>query len=269
MSRSLAPLIVMAALSIVLGGCSIPRIHSAFASNDRGERGRIATPTTTTHPTAAPPRTGVASPSPREPTAGLPVSPSYAAATTAALDELASLRVTARPSPDGSYQRNAFGASWSDVDGNGCNQRDDVLQRDAVPRTVKIGQQAACDHDVLAGTWHDPYTGKTLRFTDLKDISQAEAIQIDHVVPLAEAWYSGARGWSPDRRERFANDLSELLAVDGPTNMSKGDSDPAAWRPRKAFQCEYAERWIQVKAQWDLTVDPSETNALRQMLAYC
>ena len=55
-----------------------------------------------------------------------------------------------------------------------------------------VAQQDACDHDVLAGTWHDPYTGRTLRFTDLKDLGQAEAIQIDHIVPLAEAWVSGA-----------------------------------------------------------------------------
>ena len=114
----------------------------------------------------------------------------------------------------------------------------------------------------LAGTWHDPYTGRTLTFTDLKDLRQAEAIQIDHVVPLAEAWVSGARRWSRTRREAFANDLGELLAVDGPTNMSKGDGDPASWRPRKGYQCTYARRWIAVKAGWQLAVDPSEVAAL-------
>ena len=133
--------------------------------------------------------------------------------------------------------RDAFGTSWADTDHNGCNQRDDVLLRDSVPGTTTVAQQGSCDHDVLAGTWHDPYTGSTLRFTDLKDLSQAEAIQIDHVVPLAEAWVSGAAGWNDDRREAFANDLHELLAVDGPTNLSKGDGDPAAWRPRKGYQC--------------------------------
>ena len=91
------------------------------------------------------------------------------------------------------YDRDAFGSDWIDTDHDGCNQRDDVLLRDAVPGTTRVAQQDACDHDVLAGTWHDPYTGRTLRFTDLKDLSQAEAIQIDHVVPLAEAWVSGAR----------------------------------------------------------------------------
>ena len=176
-----------------------------------------------------------------------------------------------RPRPHGTqgYVREAFGSDWSDTDGNGCNQRDDVLLRDAVPGSTTVGSQGACDHDVLAGTWHDPYTGRTLVFADLKDPSQAEAIQIDHVVPLAEAWVSGASGWTSDRRKLFANDLHELLAVDGPTNMSKGDGDPAAWRPRQGYQCAYARRWIAVKTTWHLTVDPTEVTALRDMLGNC
>ena len=184
----------------------------------------------------------------------------------AALDRLA---VRARPVGTEGYDRDAFGSDWFDTDDNGCNQRDDVLLRDAVPGTTRVQQQGACDHDVLAGTWRDPYTGNTLRFTDLKDLSQAEAIQIDHVVPLAEAWVSGARGWSRDRREAFANDLDELLAVDGPTNASKGDDDPAAWRPRQGYQCAYARRWIAIKLRYRLAVDPSERSALEQMLGYC
>jgi hypothetical protein len=180
-------------------------------------------------------------------------------------------RLVVRPRPRGTegYVRDAFGSSWLDTDHDGCNQRDDVLLRDAVPGTTTVGQQGACDHDVLAGTWHDPYTGKTLRFTDLKNLRQAEAIQIDHVVPLAEAWVSGARTWSRERREQFANDLSELLAVDGPTNMSKGDGDPASWRPRQGYQCTYARRWIAVKTRYGLAVDPSEKAALLQMLQFC
>jgi hypothetical protein len=180
-------------------------------------------------------------------------------------------RLVVRPRPRGTrgYVRDEFGSDWIDTDHNGCNQRDDVLLRDAVPGSTTVGRQGACDHDVLAGTWHDPYTGRTLTFVDLKDPRQAEAVQIDHVVPLAEAWVSGAAGWPRDRRELFANDLRELLAVDGPTNMSKGDGDPAAWRPRKGYQCTYARRWIAVKTRWRLAVDPAEVAALRDMLGYC
>jgi hypothetical protein len=198
-----------------------------------------------------------------------PVTSATGVATRDALHALAHLVVRPRPQGTRGYRRDAFGSSWADTDGNGCNQRDDVLLRDAVPGTTRVAQQDSCDHDVLAGTWHDPYTGSTLHFTDLKDLSQAEAIQIDHVVPLAEAWVSGASAWSSDRRQAFANDLHELLAVDGPTNMSKGDGDPAAWRPRKGYQCTYARRWIAIKSTWHLAVDPPEVAALRQMLGYC
>ncbi|TIC81693.1 HNH endonuclease family protein [Nocardioides sp. GY 10127] len=167
------------------------------------------------------------------------------------------------------YDRDAFGEAWKDTDGNGCNQRDDVLLRDAVPGSTTTAQQGACDHDVLAGRWVDPYTGKRLAFTDLKDPAQAQAIQIDHVVPLAEAWVSGASSWSDARRERYANDLGVLLASDGPTNAAKSDDDPAAWRPRAAYQCTYARRWVAVKSEYDLTVDASERAALTSMLDAC
>lgn len=167
------------------------------------------------------------------------------------------------------YSRSAFGSSWADTDGNGCNQRDDVLLRDAIPGTVRTAQQGRCDHDVLAGRWRDPYTGKLLVFDDLKNLSQAQAIQIDHIVPLSEAWSSGADTWTSERRREFANYLPGLLAVDGPTNASKRDYDPAAWRPRKGFQCQYAKRWIRIKSKWGLAVDPSERWALLEMLDYC
>lgn len=167
------------------------------------------------------------------------------------------------------YRRDAFGTPWADTDHDGCNQRDDVLLRDAEPGTVRTRRQGRCDHDVLAGTWLDPYTGRTLTFTDLKTSRQAQAIQIDHLVPLAEAWVSGASSWTAQRRQAFATDLDELLAVDGPTNMAKSDDDPAAWRPRRAFQCDYAIRWIGTKARWHLAVDASERRALVEMLDMC
>ena len=195
-----------------------------------------------------------------------PASPPRAERAGAELDRLV---VRVRPRGTEGYRRDAFGSDWVDTDDNGCNQRDYVLLRDAVPGTTRVQTQGACDHDVVAGTWHDQYTGRTLTFTDLKDLRQAEAIQIDHVVPLAEAWVSGARRWSRTRREAFANDLDELLAVDGPTNMSKGDGDPASWRPRKGYQCSYARRWIAIKTRYALTVDGSEKAALEQMLGYC
>lgn len=182
---------------------------------------------------------------------------------------LAELPVLARPRGTDGYVRSAFGSSWKDVDGNGCNQRDDVLLRDAVPGSTRLGTQGRCRHDVLAGTFVDPYSGRRQVLDDLKNLSQAQAVQIDHVVPLAEAWVSGASQWPQERRQEYANDLDGLLAVDGPTNASKGASDPAAWRPRKGYQCQYAQRWILMKHRWDLAVDQSEKNALVEMLGFC
>lgn len=182
---------------------------------------------------------------------------------------LQGLVVRQRPRPDGSYQREVFGRAWADLDDNGCNQRDDVLLRDAVPGSVRVRRQGACDHDVLAGSWLDPYTGALLRFDDLKDPTQAQAVQIDHVVPLAEAWSSGAATWSDRRLAAYANDLDGLLAVDGPSNAAKGAGDPAAWRPRQSFQCSYAVRWIVTKHRWGLAVDEPEVRALRDLLATC
>lgn len=166
------------------------------------------------------------------------------------------------------YRRDAFGTAWSDVDGNGCNQRDDVLLRDAAG-SVRTAPQGRCEHDVLAGTWIDPYDGTHVTLDNLKEPAQARAIQIDHVVPLAEAWRSGAAGWDETRRRQFANDLDVLVAATGRTNASKADSDPAAWRPRAPFQCDYALRWITVKSAYGLAVDDSERRALSEMLQRC
>lgn len=186
-----------------------------------------------------------------------------------ALDALAGLPRTARSPDVPAYERDAFGPAWADVDGNGCNQRDDVLLRDAEPGSTTTAQQGACAHDVLAGTWVDPYTGARLVMTDLKDPTQAQAVQIDHVVALAEAWRSGASGWSDARRRAFANDLGVLVASDGPINAAKGDDDPAAWLPRARYQCAYVLRWVAIKDAWDLAVDDSEEAALRRVLGQC
>lgn len=186
-----------------------------------------------------------------------------------ARQHLEDLPVVPRRPEVAAYERDAFGPAWVDVDGNGCNPRDDVLLRDAVPGTTVTAAQGRCGHDVLAGTWVDPYSGRELVMDDLKDPRQAQAVQIDHVVPLSEAWRSGAHAWDAERRRLFANDLPGLLAVDGPTNATKSDDDPAAWRPRASYQCAYARRWVTVKDRWTLGVDPSEKAALEALLDTC
>jgi len=167
------------------------------------------------------------------------------------------------------YRRAEFGSAWADTDGNGCNQRDDVLFRDAAPGyEVTIATQGACDHDVIAGTWRDAYSGRLLTFTNLKDQAQAQAIQIDHVVSLSDAWETGAWAWTRDERIMFANDLGNLLAVDGPTNQAKSDAGPPDWLP-DVDGCRYVQQYVQVKASYGLGVTEWSVGGLRAILSQC
>ena len=258
---------LLVACALLVSGCgetaSPEHADPAPTSSESTHSPESSEPTTAPPPVPSrlPNSTPTATPAKPKPSSG---------AASKARQRLAQLQIIDRQ-PRGlrPYVRKEFGSSWSDIDRNGCNQRDDVLRRDATQDTLKTQWQGRCPHDVLAGTWIDPYTGKTLVFTDLKAPHQSRAIQIDHVVPLAEAWRSGAHAWDYEQRRQFANTLDNLLAVDGPTNMSKGDDDPAAWRPRKGFQCSYAKRWIRVKHDWSLGADKSEIRALGEMLDYC
>jgi hypothetical protein len=260
--------VVPLVLAALLTGCGAPSSTSGSPGSPHPLPTHSHSPRTAKpHPSRPP--TGRRTRRPARRPTRRPTAHSTPGAARVARAELHRLVVRPRPCGTEGYVRSSFGSDWVDTDHNGCNQRDDVLLRDAVPGSTRVQQQGSCNPDVLAGTWHDPYTDKTLHFTNLKNLHQAEAIQIDHVVPLAEAWVSGARRWSYHRRVAFANNLNELLAVDGPTNMSKGDGDPAVWRPRTGYQCTYALKWIAIKARWHLTIDPPEKAALDQMLGLC
>jgi hypothetical protein len=152
-----------------------------------------------------------------------------------------------------------WGPTWADVDHNGCHTRDDILRRDL----TRITLTGRCT--VVAGTLADPYTGKTIQFAK----RTATAVQIDQIVPLAEAWRTGARDWTVQRREQLANDPAELLAVDGPANESKGDSGPDEWQPQPAERCDYAVRYVLVKHKYGLTITVVEKRALDAALTTC
>jgi hypothetical protein len=141
---------------------------------------------------------------------------------------------------------------WIDADSDGCDTRDEVLLRDAVV-VPSIGP----DCRFAAGRWYSLYDGLT--FTD------ASGLDIDHVVPLAEAWDSGASAWTAEVRMAFANDIAvafALVAVSARSNRSKSDRDPADWLPRSAFVCQYLADWVGVKARWGLTIDSREETAI-------
>ena len=184
--------------------------------------------------------------------------------------QLDQLLVVDRPSRTPDYRRSAFGTAWADTDHDGCSQRRDALAA-TVDRTRAFTERrrGACAHDVVAGTWTDPYTGQALTLTDLTDPHQAQQIPIDHVVALALAYRYGARSWTAERRLAFATDLSNLQPTSRATNVSKSDHDPAAWKPRAPYQCAYATRYVAVKSRYQLPVDAAEKKALRAMLATC
>jgi hypothetical protein len=187
-----------------------------------------------------------------------------------ARSQLGQLAVVDAPSLGADYRRVAFGDAWTDTDGNGCNQRDDVLLRDVVASAPhSVGRQGSCDHDVLSGTWVDPYSGASITLTDAKQPSQAESVQIDHIVALSVAWRYGARSWTAERRLQFANDLRDLVTSGGASNQAKGGSDAAQWQPIRATQCGYAVRYVTVKAAYGLPTDAAEKQALARMLATC
>ncbi len=185
---------------------------------------------------------------------------------------LASLVVAPRSGGD-SYCRGRFGPdSWPDLDRNGCSTRQDVLVRQAATLTTRriAAHDRTCD-EAVAGTWVDPYTAETLTFTNLKDSAQAAQLQIDHVVPLYNAWVSGARDWTDSQRVVFANDLAspELRAVGGHVNFAKDRSGPESWVPVAARQCDYARAFVAVKAHYRLTVTSAERDALARLLGTC
>ena len=190
--------------------------------------------------------------------------PVSAADLAAARAGLAALPV--RPlDPDDDYVREKFGQSWADVDGNGCDTRNDVLARDLRDTRLDPDPAAACV--VLRGTLDDPYTGEVVPFARGPDSAD---VQIDHVVALADAWQTGAQQLTAARREQLANDPANLLAVDGALNQQKGAGDAATWLPpNKPYRCVYVLRQIRVKAAYDLWVTAAERDAMARTIDGC
>ena len=181
-----------------------------------------------------------------------------------AAETLETLAVKGR-APRTGYDRDQFGPAWADVDHNGCDTRNDILERDLSDVTHRPGTQ---DCIVTSGVLQDPFTGAEIQFVRGQDTSSA--VQIDHVVALSDAWQKGAQQLNEETRRQFANDPLNLLAVDGPSNSQKGDGDAATWLPpNKSYRCEYVARQIAVKARYALWVTPAEKDAMHEVLGTC
>ncbi|MEU6594355.1 HNH endonuclease family protein [Streptomyces sp. NPDC046881] len=157
------------------------------------------------------------------------------------------------------YERSKF-RHWIDADKDGCNTRAEVLKAEAVTPPEQ-GPRCA----LSGGEWYSPY--------DDRYLNGARGLDIDHLVPLAEAWDSGAYGWTAAEREAYANDLGDaraLIAVSAASNRSKADQDPTTWLPPAAgYRCQYVTDWIADKIRWGLSIDATEHDALAGQLGQC
>ena len=187
---------------------------------------------------------------------GLVASPAYAESYSAPLMTAISDLPTASEVRTG-YDRDLF-PHWVDADGDGCHSRNEVLIAEADdPPTVGSG----CS--LSGGRWYSYYD--RVSWTNPSDVD------IDHMVPLAEAWDSGARTWSTATRQSFANDLGDyrtLVGVTDNVNQSKGDQDIAEWLPQYD-QCRYLREYVAVKHRWGLSVDSAERSAMSSLGSGC
>ncbi len=170
-------------------------------------------------------------------------------------------RLTIAPESDFGigYDRDDY-PTWNLTDRPGCNVRELVLIAEA-SSISEVDQ----DCRPLDGIW--------LSWYDDNAFGNPSELDVDHMVPLAEAHYSGAARWSAERKRAFANDFdlpAALTAVSRSSNRTKLAADPAEWRPpRRAAWCQYAHDWIAVKLKWSLTADRAEVDSLRDMLQTC
>lgn len=158
------------------------------------------------------------------------------------------------------YDRKLY-KHWTDEDKDCQDTRQEVLISESIDPVVL--DDKGCR--VISGRWYDLFTDNT--YTNPNDLD------IDHIVPLKEAHISGAHSWTAERKEQYANDLSNpnsLIAVSKSVNRSKGAKDIAKWLPpNKAFRCEYIRRWVAVKEAWSMTMDVAETDVVETLLEGC
>jgi hypothetical protein len=240
----------LAALSLILSGCTISYAPESTSSTPTPIQSSQS-PEPTREPSPAPTETQAAK------------SASNTAAPAQESNErnnfeylLAALQIEAEQGLG--YDRDLF-RHWIDADGDGCNTRREVLIQES---QVAVSITGDCQ---VSGQW--------ISLFDLVSTTDASTFDVDHMVPLKEAWDSGAHSWNTSTRTAFANDLGyphSLIAVTARSNRSKSDRDPSQWLPpNSSFHCEYGYRWVAVKYRWSLSIDSEEALALGRLAAKC
>ncbi|TDH56008.1 HNH endonuclease family protein [Mycobacterium talmoniae] len=189
-------------------------------------------------------------------------------AASAELAKLATIPIKGR-APKTGYDRALFGTPWTDdvtVPGghNGCDTRNDILRRDLAGAGYKPGRKACI---VLSGTLKDPYTGEVIMFSRGPRSNQ---IQVDHIVPILDAWQKGAQQWDDLKRRNFANDPMNLQTTSAAANREKGSADAATWLPpNTAYRCTYVSRMVDVKSTYGVWMTQAEHDAIERILHSC
>lgn len=218
-----------------------------------------ATPTATQSATES--GSPTQSPTQSSSTKPTPSSSTTKASSSALLKALNSLPVKGR-APKTGYSRDLFSDGWGDI--GQCDTRNYILQRDLSNIVWRSGESCI----VESGRLLDPYTNSIINF--VRGVGTSNAVQIDHVVALSDAWQKGAQKLSSSQRYALYNDPLNLLAVDGPTNGQKSDSDAATWLPpNKSYRCSYVARQVAVKKKYSLWVTAAEKEAIQRVLAKC
>jgi Excalibur calcium-binding domain/Protein of unknown function (DUF1524) len=183
--------------------------------------------------------------------------PAQAATKVSALTLLGQLKVL--PEWNAGYDRARF-THWIDADHDGQDTRQEVLRGESRARMTFTSTSR-----VSTGRWYSAYDART--------VTVAARLDIDHMVPLAEAWGAGAKGWNAATRRAYANDLgygASLIAVTAASNRSKSAGDPSQWLPtNRAYRCTYVRNWVAVKWRWSLSVDKPERAKVVSVLKGC
>ncbi|WP_394160483.1 HNH endonuclease family protein [Galactobacter valiniphilus] len=263
--RALLPLLLVSALG--LSACSGLGTLPIGSDGPTGSATATAAPggTPGTRPSPAPSSTQ-AKPAPSSTAAAPSVSaPASVDGRPTVATALKQIPAKGRAPKTGYVRTEVFGAAWKDVDRNGCDTRNDILARDLTAVKYKPGTRECV---VLSGALAEPYTGTTIHFVRGQGTSQA--VQIDHVVALSDAWQKGAQELTQAQREQLANDPLNLLAVDGPSNARKSDGDAATWLPpKKSYRCAYVARQAAVKLKYGLWMTQGEKDAITRVISSC
>lgn len=158
---------------------------------------------------------------------------------------------------ESTYDRKAF-KHWIDEDKDCQDSRVEVLFRDAEANSVKFKTEDECK--IEEGRWRCVYT--------LEEFTDPSKLDIDHIIPLKNAWSSGADKWTDEQRRDFANDLANLLAVSASANRSKGAKGPDEWMP-PANSCAYVRSWVQLKDKYELMMTVAEANRTYRTMVAC